>query len=492
MTAPLDDDTDGTPTQDAALTGDEPSAAQDEPVGEDAPEEATSEPCGDDPVEGSADDEAAGERHASGAAAAGDETAGEGSESADEEVAPAEDEPVDTPDSASGKDVADEAETEVTSDKGASDEPDGEAEREEAADEPVDGELPDGEAGSEADDPVEDAAVGDAAVDGGSGADRTAESPEPVDEVATPTSITREAVTAEEPAAAPDDAPQDEALDGAADAPDASAPDEDAEEADLPELPPSFPPKVRPVPLPVPGAQCEDDSEPEAAAPRRGSTLMVIVLVLVLTALIKTFVVQAFEIPSSSMESTLETGDRVVVTMYDADQIERGDIVVFHDPGGWLNVTDPTGWRGLVQDAMVLVRLLPEDTGHHLIKRVIGLPGDHVVADSAGAVSVNGATLEESYLKAGSQGSEVTFDIVVPDGCVWVMGDNRSNSLDSRYHQGDAHGGAVPLTEVVGVAKGVLWPIGHWSLLNGGEEVFTEVPSAEAGTGAGPHAENEP
>ena len=198
--------------------------------------------------------------------------------------------------------------------------------------------------------------------------------------------------------------------------------------------------------------------------------------VVALTALFKTFVIQWFEIPSGSMENTLEVGDEVAVTMYDAQDLERGDVVVFTDPDHWLDVEDPTGLRGVIRDTLVLIHLLPENTGHYLIKRVIGVAGDHIVADGRGSLTVNGAPLDETYLKNGTSPSEVAFDVVVPEGFVWVMGDNRSNSADSRYHQDDAHGGFVPIDDVAGVAKVVVWPIGHWRGLGDGHEAFKDVP----------------
>ena len=242
-------------------------------------------------------------------------------------------------------------------------------------------------------------------------------------------------------------------------------------------LPPSIPPRRRPAPSIAPAA-------PSRRRPHIPSALTVFVLILLIAALFKTFVLQTYEIPSGSMEDTLRAGDQVAVTMYDATDIQRGDVVVFTDPDNWLDVTEPTGVRGLIQDALELVRLLPQDTGHHLIKRVIGVGGDHIVADGQGALSVNGVQVEESYLKPGTLASEVPFDVVVPEGHVWVMGDNRANSADSRFHRGDANDGFVPLEDVIGVAKGVVWPVSHWSGLTQGEEAFSGVPQAAGATSA--------
>ncbi|MCL3790741.1 signal peptidase I, partial [Actinomyces sp. AC-18-1] len=221
---------------------------------------------------------------------------------------------------------------------------------------------------------------------------------------------------------------------------------------------------------------------PRAPAERRRrrrprlSVLVAVLVVLVVTALVKTLVIQWFEIPSASMEDTLAVGDRVAVWMSGADDLERGDVVVFRDPDHWLDAQEPTGLRGAVQDLLILMRQLPEDTGHILIKRVIGLPGDRVVADGSGTVSVNGVVLDEGYVKEGRSGSDVAFDVVVPEGFIWVMGDNRSNSADSRYHQDDAHGGFVPMSDVIGEGAAVVWPVSSWAGLGDGTRAFDGVP----------------
>ncbi|WP_233188129.1 signal peptidase I [Actinomyces qiguomingii] len=250
--------------------------------------------------------------------------------------------------------------------------------------------------------------------------------------------------------------------------PDAAASVED-------ELPPSFQPVRRSAP--------DDDAEP-VARQRRGSTLAIVLVVLLVVALVKTYVVQTFGIPSGSMEDTLLEGDRVAVTMYDADDVERGDIIVFTDPDNWLNVAEPTGLKGLIQDALTALRLLPEDSGHHLIKRVIGVGGDHIVADGNGSLTINGVEVDESYLKPGRSASDVAFDVTVPAGHVWVMGDNRANSADSRFHQDDANGGFVPLEDVVGVAKAVVLPLSRIGGLDA-HGVFDTVPDAAATASSG-------
>ena len=245
-------------------------------------------------------------------------------------------------------------------------------------------------------------------------------------------------------------------------------------------LPPAFPP--RQAVANATGTRLADSAPTPSAPSRRRrllSSLIVIAVVLAGSALIKSFVVQTFEIPSASMEPTLVNGDRVAVTMYDSKDLQRGDIIVFRDPDSWLTTTDPTGLKGAMRDFFIAIRLLPEDSGHHLIKRIIGMPGDHVVADGRGSLTVNGVQIHEPYLRQGSSPSTTAFDVVVPEGCVWVMGDNRSNSADSRFHIQDAHGGALPLTDVVGVAKRIVWPLSHWGTLAGGREAFKDVPAAD-------------
>ena len=264
---------------------------------------------------------------------------------------------------------------------------------------------------------------------------------------------------------------------------DAGEPAAGAEESELEQpidLPPSYPPIRRPRPLPIPGREKEEDSS--ETRPRRGwlSTVAVVLVVLALSAFIKTHIVQTFELPSGSTENTLQSDDQVAVRMYHAHDVHRGDVVVFADPGGWLDAEDPSGFKGLVRDGLILTGLLPRNSGHHLIKRVIGVAGDRVTADGHGVLTVNGVPLNETYVKEGTVPSSVPFDVIVPEGCVWVMGDNRSNSLDSRFHQDDPHGGAVPLKDVVGVATNVVWPVSRWSSLDNGEAVFADV------SGSGP------
>ena len=213
-------------------------------------------------------------------------------------------------------------------------------------------------------------------------------------------------------------------------------------------------------------------------------SVIVIGLALVVSLLVKTWLLQAFFIPTGSMENTLVKDDRVIVNKMVPSwvSLKRGDIIVFVDPGGWLPPVPPTQHSRL-STALTFVGLLPSDEGNHLIKRVIGLPGDHIVCCNANAqLTVNGVALTEPYLFPGDTPSEESFNITVPAGRVWVMGDHRSDSADSRPHDENSGGvkGSVPESLIVGRAVTVVWPISHWAWLSNPSETFARVPTATA------------
>jgi len=189
-------------------------------------------------------------------------------------------------------------------------------------------------------------------------------------------------------------------------------------------------------------------------------TVVLLVLALVVSAIVKTFFVQMFFVPSGSMRPLFVDDDRILVqkVSYWNGPVKRGDVVVFDDPGGrWLGV-EGAPRLSPVQKALSEVGLYP--TGGHLVKRVIGVGGDRVVCcDKQGRVTVNGVPLsEKSYIMRGASPSDRPFDVTVPRGRLWVMGDNRSNSEDSRYHQDLPGGGTVPAKDVVGKVWAIVWP----------------------------------
>ncbi|HET7476407.1 MAG TPA: signal peptidase I [Dermatophilaceae bacterium] len=246
-------------------------------------------------------------------------------------------------------------------------------------------------------------------------------------------------------------------------------------------------------PADVPTQQEEASPPPPPRHPVRAmlrETVIVVGMALLLSLVVKTWLLQAFYIPSASMNDTLVKGDRVIVSKLTPGPfaLERGDIVVFEDPDHWLDdVAQPE--RGplgaAVAKTLMFVGLLPNDEGKHLIKRVIGLPGDHVVCcDEQGRLQVNGVSLQEPYVRPGDEPSSVKFDIVVPAGRLWVMGDHRSDSSDSRFHPigGDGSQGSVPVDLVVGRAVAVVWPLSDWAWLGQPSATFADVPSQSAPT----------
>jgi signal peptidase I len=215
----------------------------------------------------------------------------------------------------------------------------------------------------------------------------------------------------------------------------------------------------------------------------------VVIGAVIVASLLRGFVGQMFLIPSVSMENTLQVEDRVVVEKLSS--IERGEVIVFSDPGGWLTGTTARE-RGPIGKALEFVGVLPDTSTEHLIKRVIGLSGDRVACcDEAGRLTVNGQALNEgSYLfteldGAPSQPSRIKFGVVVPAGHLYVMGDNRDHSRDSRCHLNDVQGGRatgqnafVAEDLVVGRAIAVVWPFDRRHRLPV-PDTFDTVPAGE-------------
>ncbi len=197
---------------------------------------------------------------------------------------------------------------------------------------------------------------------------------------------------------------------------------------------------------------------------------ILVVVALLLAVVIKTYAIQAFFIPSGSMENTLEINDRVLVNklVYDVRGIHRGDIVVFNGDGSWDPGKAPRDTNFVVKFAQGFASMFGfGHPGDILIKRVIGLPGDKVACcDAQGRVTVNGVPLtEQTYLYPGDAPSEIRFNVVVPPDRLWVMGDHRLISDDSRNHLGQPGGGTIPENAVIGRAFVIIWPISRWRIL---------------------------
>jgi len=201
---------------------------------------------------------------------------------------------------------------------------------------------------------------------------------------------------------------------------------------------------------------------------KKGSLLrelpVLVVVALVVSLLIKTFVVQFFYIPSGSMENTLQIKDRVAVNKvpFISNSISRGDVVVFRDPDDWLPEIvdyDTNKYVSKAKSALVAVGVLPNPAKQYLVKRVIGVEGDHIVCcTKGGKLTINDVEVTEPYIFAGNKPSEMKFDVTVPEGKLWVMGDHRGASADSRYHQDDINKGFIPLSRVTGRVVAVIWP----------------------------------
>ena len=216
--------------------------------------------------------------------------------------------------------------------------------------------------------------------------------------------------------------------------------------------------------------------------------VVIFLAAIIISVGIKTYLIRSFYIPSGSMENTLQINDRIIVNQLvpDAIGVQRGDVVVFRDPGGWLpNQPLPqlNPVQGAIDWVMTAVGLSASDLNDHLIKRVIGLPGDTITCcNERGQMEVNGVPLDEPYLKlpdGTTRASAIDFSVTVPAGSIWVMGDNRNNSQDSRYNQETPSKGFVPLDNVVGRAFVITWPVDHWTWLDNYPSTFSDIGAAQ-------------
>ncbi|MFW0184501.1 signal peptidase I [Rothia sp. CCM 9418] len=207
---------------------------------------------------------------------------------------------------------------------------------------------------------------------------------------------------------------------------------------------------------------------------------IVILYALVIAFILKTFVIRGFYIPSGSMENTLEVNDRVFVNVAGSmfSQAERGDIIVFKDTQGWIDSSPHRS--NPVASALAFVGILPDSSDKYLVKRVIGVGGDHVVCCSAnGRIMVNGVAIDETYLYPGAKPSEIPFDVIVPENSYFVMGDHRNNSADSRYHIEDGHE-FISDSDVEGKVFVRAWPLNRFQFIGGAHDVFADVPRNKA------------
>jgi signal peptidase I len=217
--------------------------------------------------------------------------------------------------------------------------------------------------------------------------------------------------------------------------------------------------------------------------------LFIVLAALVVSFLIKTFLIRSFYIPTQSMEDTLITDDRIIVSQLTPNLVplNRGDIIVFVDPGGWLSlqtgVSENDPLTTVLDAVSLFVGLSSPNDNEHLVKRIVGLPGDVVVCcDELGALSVNGVPVPEPYVRLPEGVNKVSssdFSVVVPEGSLWVLGDNRYNSADSRRNTDKPGAGFVPIENVVGRAIVISWPSDRWAWLDNYPESFVGVDAKE-------------
>ncbi len=214
---------------------------------------------------------------------------------------------------------------------------------------------------------------------------------------------------------------------------------------------------------------------------RKGSLLREIPIIigsaLIVSIIVKTFFLHFFFIPTGSMENTLQVGDRIAVNKFGAlfSEIKRGEIVVFADPDNWLGQApndQSSGLMGQGKNLLITIGVVPDPAKQYLIKRVIGVGGDTVICcDDQERLTVNGKSISEPYVYENDKASESNFNVTVPEGFIWVMGDHRGASSDSRFHTNDVNAGMVPLSKVVGRATFIVWPISNLDFLEKGSDL---------------------
>lgn len=243
----------------------------------------------------------------------------------------------------------------------------------------------------------------------------------------------------------------------------------------------------------------QDSSDATATQPSAGRRLwlavrevvLIILITILASFLVKTFLFRAYYIPSGSMEQTLQVNDRIFVNLLVPGpfEVDRGDVVVFEDTKGWLGGPAPQA-ANPAREVLEFIGLMPDSSEQHLVKRIIGVPGDRVECCSdTGRLTVNGVAVDEPYLYPGSAPSDIPFDVTVPEGHLWVMGDHRDASADSRMHQHGPGEGFINLDDVTGRAEVIAWPVGRWGDAGGNRDAFDAVPEPDpALTGAGGEA----
>ncbi len=227
-----------------------------------------------------------------------------------------------------------------------------------------------------------------------------------------------------------------------------------------------------------PAAEEPGDSVARATGRFFKELVIIVVIALVASALLRAFVVQAFFVPSGSMLPTIQLNDRILVSRI--GDVQRGEVVVFEDPGGWIPTDEQAPPPGQLRKGLEFIGVLPASGHEHLVKRVVGLPGDHVVCCKKGKLVINDTPVDESgFLKVGNQPADnVSFDVVVPQDSIFVLGDNRYVSGDSSRHL-TGQDPFISTDLVTGRAFAVIWPFGHRKILHI-PDAYANVPDGQA------------
>lgn len=221
----------------------------------------------------------------------------------------------------------------------------------------------------------------------------------------------------------------------------------------------------------------DSNDKPQSLGAQVKEIVLIIFYALLIAFVLKTFIVRGFFIPSGSMENTLQINDRVFVNVAGSmfGHADRGDIIVFEDTKQW--IPDNGTSQNAMRSTLSFIGILPDSSENYLVKRVIGVGGDRVqCCSSNGKITVNGVELDETYLKEGVSPSDIPFDVIVPENSYFVMGDNRANSADSRYHI-DMNTAFINDSDVVGNVFVIAWPLNHLGFVSGESDVFAKVPS---------------
>jgi signal peptidase I len=218
--------------------------------------------------------------------------------------------------------------------------------------------------------------------------------------------------------------------------------------------------------------------------------VIIVAVALIASALLRAFVVQAFFVPSGSMLPTIQVHDRILVSRI--GDISRGEVVVFEDPGNWIPADEQASAPSGIRKALEFVGVLPASGHEHLVKRVIGLPGDHVICCTNGKLTINGVEVDESrFIKPGSKRADnVSFDVIVPAGTIFVLGDNRYVSGDSSRHP-NGQEAFVPMDLVTGRAFAIIWPRDNIQVLHI-PSAYDAVPNGQTPPEVGTFTQPEP